>query len=164
MLRVETKTPIAAPDVSGVDINEVEMGDGLLLTTGAQQCVIVAGHNHATGLGILGHFTELTPLGEPHNSGGQEAFEELVDGLPRLGPTDSLAVWTGGGSIYPDGDGNFYKDAAYDRQYIGDRMRRLVVEGRLLREALTISWQTEGQLDVQLDCPSGILTTYWRDI
>lgn len=133
---------------------------GKLVTSLVGPCVVLAAHNDQTHEGLLGHFSGISvdggqkqPGADPKRYIGADAFNAALPLLGELGPAALTTVWLGGACLR-DETGP-YADTKLEREYAASR----IISLESAWGGLMLDWNDDDcRIDVQLDCPSGIIT------
>lgn len=129
----------------------------------AASCVIAVGHNTATTLGMVGHFSAIShssrsnPLLTNEQFGADE-FNASIDALRELGPPQSTHIWIGGAALSLQSEPMIIASIVEDRRYAEHQLRNAMETAKIPSSNLLIDWNhTQNDIYVTLHCPTSLL-------
>lgn len=155
--------PTIPEDATIVNLGEWALGKRVFMAIGVSSGIVVAAHNKATGDGLLGHFSLLSPelAHDSHVADDHihtDAFAEALAMIKRLGPPAETDIWLGGAADCTAASTDMGLTIEGERQFAQLALQQVMQDTAIPVAHIQTSWSgNQEDLIVQLNSRNGVL-------
>ena len=155
--------PTIPEDTTLVRPGEWALGKRVFMADGVTTGIVMVAHNHATGDGLLGHFSHVSPEFAhdalvPDTDIHTDSFAEALAMIKRLGPAEDTDIWLGGAADNTATSAGIDLTIEGERQFAQLALQQAMLDGGIPTGHMRSSWSgKQEELIVQLNSLSGVL-------